>query len=118
MSCFALTNSTVSATASSKRCSFFSREFHFSKSAPRITTFTAEAINFNSIVRWDAQKRRIVAQLSGPFEHSAKFRWDLGTDLRNENWALRNGFTGPAPILAGFNMRHEAATFDLASHVQ
>jgi hypothetical protein len=56
------------------------------------------------------------AQLSGPFEHSAKFRWDLGADLRNENWDVRNGFTGPAPVLASFNMRHEAATFDLASH--
>jgi hypothetical protein len=67
------------------------------------------------MVRWDAQKRRIFAQFSGPFQRSAKLRWELGTDLRNENWAIRDGFTGPVPVLASFNMRHEAATFNLAS---
>lgn len=88
----------------------------FQEVSPVYYNFHREAINFNSIVRWDAQKRRIFAQLSGPFERSARFRWALATDLRNENWAVRNGFTGPAPVLASFNMRHEAATFDLSSH--
>ena len=66
--------------------------------------------------RWDAQKRRIFAQFSGPFEHSAWLRWELTTDLRGENWAVRNGFIGPAPILASFNMRSERLVFDLASY--
>ncbi len=75
-----------------------------------------EAINFDSMYRWDAQKRRVFMQFSGPFERSANYRWNLTTDLRDENWALRNGFTGPAPVLASFNMRHEMSAFDLASY--
>jgi tetratricopeptide (TPR) repeat protein len=87
----------------------------FQEVSPQYYNLHREAINFDSMVRWDTQKRRIFAQFSGPFERSAKFRWELNTDLRNENWAIRDGFTGPAPVLASFNMRHEAATFDLAS---
>jgi tetratricopeptide (TPR) repeat protein len=74
-----------------------------------------EAINLTSMVRWDAQKRRIAADSSGPFQRSAKIRWQIAADLRNENWAVRNGFTGPAPVLAAFNLRDERASFDLAS---
>ena len=29
---------------------------------------------------------------------------------------MRNGFTGPAPVLARLNLRHEAGSFDLASY--
>jgi tetratricopeptide (TPR) repeat protein len=88
----------------------------FQEVNPQFYNLHREAINFDSMYRWDAQKRRIFAQLSGPFERGATYRWKLATDLRDENWAIRNGFTGPAPVLASFNMRHEAATFALASH--
>jgi tetratricopeptide (TPR) repeat protein len=74
-----------------------------------------EAINFTSMFRWDAQKRRIAADFSGPFERSAKNRWQTTADLRDENWAIRNGSVGPAPILASFNMRDERVAFNLAS---
>jgi hypothetical protein len=75
-----------------------------------------EAVNFTSMFRWDAQKRRIAADFSGPFEGSAKYRWQIVADLRNENWAIRNGFTGPAPVLASFNLRDERVAFGLASY--
>src|SRR5215469_735401 len=75
-----------------------------------------EAINFESLFRWDPQKRRIFMEYSGPFEHSAKYRYRFVTDLRNENWALRSSFTGPAPTLGSLNMRREVLAFDLASH--
>jgi len=75
-----------------------------------------QAINLTSMFRWDAQKRRVSADFSGPFEGSAKIRWLVGTDLRNENWAIRNSFTGYAPVLASFNLRDEKLAFDLASH--
>ncbi len=90
----------------------------FQEVDPQFYNLHRDAINFNSMYRWDAQKRRIFAQFSGPFGHSASYRWDLTTDLRNENWAIRNGFTGPAPVLASFNMRHEMAAFDLASYAE
>ncbi len=93
----------------------FLQEIPFQEVSPQYYNLHHKAINFDSVVRWDAQKRRIFAQLSGPFERGAKFRWALATDLRSENWSVRDGFTGPAPVLASFNMRHEAATFNLAS---
>ena len=92
------------------------RGLPFQQIEPQYYNLHGHAINFSSMVRWDAQKRRIFADLSGPFEHSAKYRWQLAVDLRNENWSIRNGFTGPAPVLASFNMRQERLAFDLASH--
>jgi hypothetical protein len=88
----------------------------FQEVNPQFYNLHRKAINFDSMYRWDAQKRRVFAQVSGPFEHSASYRWNLTIDLRVENWAIRNGFTGPAPVLASFNMRHEMAAFDLSSY--
>ncbi len=82
---------------------------------PDYYDFCREGVNFNSIFRWDAQKRRIFAEASGPFQNGAKYRWNFHTDLRNENWALRKSFAGPAPLLASFNMRRELGGFNLAS---
>ncbi len=90
----------------------------FQEVDPQFYNLHREAINFTSMFRWDAQKRRIFADFSGPFAHEDKYRWDLAADLRNENWAIRNGFAGPAPVLAGFNMRTEGASFQFASHAR
>ena len=92
------------------------REIPFQGVEPGYSNWHRQAVNFESLVRWDAQKRRVIAQLSGPWEHRAQYRWSLGTDLRNENWAVRDGFAGPAPVLASFNLRTERAGFDLASY--
>lgn len=88
----------------------------FQEVAPQFYNLHREAVNFTSMFRWDAQKRRIFADFSGPFGYGAKYRWDLAADLRDENWAIRNGFAGPAPVLAGFKMRTEVASFRLVSH--
>ncbi|MGA7339090.1 MAG: tetratricopeptide repeat protein [Terracidiphilus sp.] len=88
----------------------------FQEVNPSFYNLHREAINFNSMFRWDAQKRRIFVDFSGPFEHGAKERWQLTTDLRSENWAIRNGSAGPAPVLASFNMRQVRLAFDLASN--
>lgn len=92
------------------------RGLPFQSVEPRFYNLHHEAINFESRFRWDPEKRRISAHFSGPFEHGAKYRYEVDTDLRNENWALRNSFTGPAPTLGSLNMRYEAMAFDLASH--
>ena len=94
----------------------FLRGLPFQEVNPSLYNLRWQAINFTSMYRWDAQKRRIFADLSGPFEHGAKYRWESMTDLRDENWAIRNGSSGPAPVLASFNMRHEMIAFDLASY--
>lgn len=93
----------------------FLRELPFQGVDPEYYNVRRQAINFVSMVRWDAQKRRILAHFSGPFEHGAKYRYDFVTDLRNENWVLRNSFAGPVPALASFNTRYGFIGFDLAS---
>ncbi len=92
------------------------RGLPFQQINPAIYNLRRRAINFDSMFRWDAQKRRLVARLSGPLENGATYRWNLAADLRNENWAVRNSFAGVAPVLADFNMRREAGSFEVASY--
>ncbi len=73
------------------------------------------AINFTSMYRWDENKRRVLAELSGPLDRRAHFRYEVGLDLRNENWAVRDGFSGPAPVLASLNLRREAGSVAVRS---
>ena len=73
------------------------------------------AINIGSLVRWDAQKRRLDASVAGPLEHSAKRRYRVGVDVRNVNWGIRDSFTGPAPMLAALNLRREAVSAGITS---
>ncbi|HEV2134826.1 MAG TPA: tetratricopeptide repeat protein [Terracidiphilus sp.] len=92
------------------------RGLPFQQVNPAYYNFRHEAINFDSMFRWDAQKRRIFARASGPFQNGAMYRWNVAADLRDENWALRDSFMGPAPVLASMNLRREAAAFDLTSY--
>ena len=73
------------------------------------------AVNLVSLLRWDAQKRRASVTLSGPFRSNPKWRYSLGLDLRNENWAVRDSFTGPALVLGALNLRRETASAEIAS---
>jgi tetratricopeptide (TPR) repeat protein len=75
------------------------------------------AINFESLIRWDAEKRRLWANLSGPFSEDPKWRYRLELDLRNENWDIRNSSSDTAPLLGGFNMRRQAITAGITSFV-
>jgi tetratricopeptide (TPR) repeat protein len=73
------------------------------------------AINITSLVRWDAQKRRLAAELSGPLRANPRWRYRLGLDLRNENWDIRQSFTGPSPPRGALNLRREAAGAEIES---
>jgi len=70
-----------------------------------------KAINFTSSYRWDSQKRRILGHLEFPIANNPKWEVSAGMDLRNENWALRNSFSGPAPLLGALNLNRRAVTF-------
>ena len=91
------------------------RGLPFQSVTPEVYNLRHQAINFVSMYRWDAQKRRVQAQLSGPFKANPKFRYGLLADLRGENWDLRNSFQGPAPVLSSFNMRREAVGVNFAA---
>jgi tetratricopeptide (TPR) repeat protein len=91
------------------------RKLPFQTITPEIYNLRHEAINFVSLYRWDAEKRRLLAQLSAPFKGNPKFRYGLVADLRSENWNIRDSFQGPAPLLGSFNLRREALGANFAS---
>jgi hypothetical protein len=91
----------------------FLRGLPFLTVTPEFYNLRHQAINFVSLVRWDAQKRRVFAQLSSPFEGNAKYRYTWVADLRSENWDITNSVG--APVLASLNLRREALGFNLLS---
>ena len=61
------------------------------------------ATNLQSLVRWDAEKRRLFATLSGPLGRDPKWRYRVYVDGRKENWDISrtffgNGFGSAAPV--------------------
>lgn len=75
------------------------------------------AINSVSMVRWDADKQRFRTNLSGPFSGDPKWRYGLDLDLRNENWDIRDSFTGPAPLLGRLKLGKQAFAATVTSWV-
>jgi len=75
---------------------------------PEFYNLHNRAINIISMYRWDAEKRRVFAELSGPLRLDPKRRVSLSLDLRGENWDIRSSFTGQVPLLGSFNLRREA----------
>ena len=73
------------------------------------------AINIDSLVRWDAQKRRVGVSASGPWHFLPQWRWNIVADGRDENWAIRSSFRGTAPVLGAFKLKREVASATLAS---
>ena len=82
---------------------------------PEYDNIAGSAINISSLVRWDAEKRRFVTTLSGPFHNNPKWRYQFGVDLRNENWDIRSSFTGTSPLLGSLSLRREVASADITS---
>jgi hypothetical protein len=82
---------------------------------PSYSNIGRAAMNFDSLVRFDAQKRRAWGELSAPLQGLPQWRWQISTDLRNENWAIRRSFTGDAPVLGSLNLEREAAGGTLTS---
>ena len=83
---------------------------------PEFYNIGGRAINSVSLYRWDAQKRRIWTNLSGPFREDPKWRYQLDLDVRNENWEIRDSFHDSA-LLAGLKLRKQAFTAGITSFV-
>jgi hypothetical protein len=61
---------------------------------PEFFNLRHQAINFNSLLRWDPNKERVFASFSSPFEESARWRYQVYLDGRRERWDLANTFFG------------------------
>jgi len=71
--------------------------------------------NIDSLLRWDAQKRRLWVSASGPWHALPQWRWNVTVDGRDENWAIRSSFTGATPVLGSFKFQRQVATATLSS---
>ncbi|MGB6134385.1 MAG: tetratricopeptide repeat protein [Acidobacteriaceae bacterium] len=82
---------------------------------PSYNDIGRSAMNFDSLLRWDEQKRRAWLSLSAPLRNLPARRWQLFADVRDENWAIRRSFTGNAPVLGSFNMEWQQAGASVTS---
>ena len=76
---------------------------------PELYNLGHEAVNLTSLARWDAEKRRLFADLSFPLYSDPSLRLRFYADARNENWNLSETFAGSTTPLADVNMRQVAA---------
>lgn len=83
------------------------RGLPFQEVRPEYYNARGTSMNILTIARWDPDKRRYGAGLSAPLGEDPQWRYRIGVDIRNENWEIRNGFTGPAPVEASLNLRRE-----------
>lgn len=72
---------------------------------PEYLNFSGEAVNFNSLARWDAQKRRYAAELSLPLFRNPARKVAFFFDARNENWNLSRTFSGSTAPATDLNLR-------------
>jgi len=82
---------------------------------PSYDNIGRSAMNLDSLLRWDEQKRRVWIALSAPLHNLPARRWQLFTDVRDENWAIRRSFTGIAPVLGSLNMEWQRAGASVTS---
>ena len=61
---------------------------------PEFINLNRSAMNFESLLRWDSQKRRAFATFAAPLGGEPKWRYRLHVDARKEIWDLRDTFGG------------------------
>jgi hypothetical protein len=83
---------------------------------PEFFNIRRRAINSESLVRWDTEKRRFWTNLSGPFSRDSKRRYRFELDLRNENWVVRQSATDSA-MLGRLNLQRQTFAAELTSFV-
>ena len=82
---------------------------------PEFYNLKQSATNFVSLARWDAQKRRAFASLSGPWMGNPKWRYRLHLDGRDENWDLSRTAYGPARPTGDLKLKWVEAGADIVS---
>lgn len=64
---------------------------------PEYRNARKSAINFDSLLRWDSNKRRLFASVSTPLDDNPKWRLNAFADGRDENWNLTNSLQTATP---------------------
>ena len=75
---------------------------------PEFHNLGGEAVNIESLARWDSEKRRYAAEVSAPLFRNPARRVSLFFDARNENWNLSRSFLGAPTPITDLNLRRFA----------
>ena len=89
----------------------------FEEITPEYYNLHGSATNIISLARFDTDKRRALAAISGPLGGNPKWRYRAGVDLRNENWTVQTSFTGPSTFLGATNLRRESVSAEISRFV-
>jgi hypothetical protein len=82
---------------------------------PSWTGIGGKTVNFDSLVRWDSEKRRVAANLEFPLFQQPARRVRLFFDGRNENWNLSGSFLGGSSAISDLNMKRFVGGAELHS---
>lgn len=80
---------------------------------PSYYNLRGDALNFDSLLRWDAEKRRAAASLSLPLFGQPAKRLRVLFDARNENWNLSRTFVGSLVPISDLKMKRYAGGAEL-----
>jgi hypothetical protein len=75
---------------------------------PTYYNIRGEAVNVDSLARWDSEKRRVSGSLSFPVFRQPSKRLRIFFDARNENWNLSQTFSGSSAPITDLNMKRFA----------
>lgn len=89
----------------------------FEEITPEYDNVGGSGTNIISLFRFDTDKRRALAIISGPLGENPKWRYRMGADLRNENWTIQTSFTGPSTVLGATNLRRESVGAEISRFV-
>jgi len=80
---------------------------------PSYYNLGGDAINFDSLMRWDSQKRRVYALEEFPLLQRPTQHLRIFIDTRNENWNLSQTFSGSAVPITNLNLKRFAGGAEL-----
>jgi len=80
---------------------------------PSYYNVRGDAINFDSLARWDSQKRRVSASVEFPLLQQPAKRLRIFFDARDENWNLSQTFSGSAAPITDLNLKRFAGGAEL-----
>ena len=64
-----------------------------------------EAVNFDSLLRFDPEKERVYAEISAPVQGQPRWRANAWVDARNEHWNIAGTFFGASSPISNLKLR-------------
>ncbi len=84
---------------------------------PEFYNLRRSALNIVSLLRWDAQKRRAYASVSGPPSQDPRWRFRFFLDGINENWDISRSFQAAASPATDVKLKKASVGAELRSVV-